>query len=144
MVAFTHTVHAVKLEFDRRDVFVVATHWSYMRQTQCHNALDTRALLIDPIFQATEAHRAKLPILLVLGDFNTYVDYEHPIAVLGVDVAGGVGDCLQRLNLPTHALSSGAAGSVPLSDAWRATHTADAGLTFSTLPFVVRWLSTWC
>lgn len=93
------------------------THMSYEKNTQCHNVIEIRN------------HLASLPKPTVLvGDTNTYNDFEDPILHLSSDD-------------PTSSTCAQAQAGTPLPfsndalfDAWSTVHGTEPGFTFSNMP----------
>lgn len=97
---------------------VLAVHLSYYRQQQCRNIAE----IVNYI------QKRQLQNVILLGDFNTYNDYEGPIEILEGAVEK-TNDCWKELSVPLlfHTYQQ-------LSDVWKLSRSVKPGFTFSNMP----------
>ncbi|XP_063438028.1 uncharacterized protein LOC134719030 [Mytilus trossulus] len=111
-------IHAKLLQGDQV-VNIINVHFSYDRQQQCGNA----AALLDYVF------RKRLKNVVLLGDFNTYNDFEAPIDLITFKPGHAMTHCKQELKQIGNRY-------INFDDSWQKLHGKDhSGLTFSNMPF---------
>ncbi|KAK3101761.1 hypothetical protein FSP39_006160 [Pinctada imbricata] len=113
-------LHA-QLETDSGKVInVIVVHLSYDRQQQCSNA----AAVLNFI------HYKKLTHTVILGDFNTYKDFDMPVQLLTHTSRMSLGKCSSQLESYMKKTSA-------FQDAWKVVHALDGdnGYTFSNMPY---------
>ncbi|KAL4234623.1 hypothetical protein ACF0H5_006264 [Mactra antiquata] len=97
---------------------IIIIHLSYYRQQQCRNVEDI----------ITFIHRNHLQNVIILGDFNTYNDYDWPIRLLTDDILKPSNQCWREINNKQYR------SNIKFHDAWTTVHLNDKGLTFSNMP----------
>eukprot|EP00697_Spironema_sp_BW2_P016727 gnl/Spiro4/8119_TR4280_c0_g1_i1.p1 gnl/Spiro4/8119_TR4280_c0_g1~~gnl/Spiro4/8119_TR4280_c0_g1_i1.p1 ORF type:complete len:353 (-),score=52.44 gnl/Spiro4/8119_TR4280_c0_g1_i1:556-1614(-) len=107
---------------------VVAVHLSYDVDYQCRNMGELLQFL-----QCSAQDSGSSPNTVIAGDFNIYVGFEAPVAVLSMPDPGAANPCLKEIPQGV----SVQAGLPTFDDVWlRLTPLSpNSGLTFSVLPF---------
>ncbi|KAK3579046.1 hypothetical protein CHS0354_029903 [Potamilus streckersoni] len=103
---------------------VVVVHMSYDRQQQCNNAAE--------LLKHITEH--KLHNLVILGDFNTYVDFEWPVSMLTGEAGtrDKLNPCSKGLGILFPSLPTQIGR---FKDAWTEIHNdRNVGFTFSNMP----------
>ncbi|WAR26009.1 hypothetical protein MAR_011713 [Mya arenaria] len=100
---------------------VVALHFSYYRQQQCSNIAEV----------VSYVKKKQMENVVLIGDFNTYNDYEWPINLVTSDRWSSKNPCYRYANKPDILIHH---GKTSYKDAWIAVHPHADGLTFSNMP----------
>ncbi|KAL5014328.1 hypothetical protein ScPMuIL_008598 [Solemya velum] len=111
-------LHAAIQMPDRTVVKVVVVHFSYFRQQQCANAAAVLEFIVGK----------GLRNVIVLGDFNTYSDYDWPLLMMTQRWVNHNSPCYHYLHMspkPSNAI---------LTDVWENSGHKNNGLTFSNMP----------
>lgn len=103
-------IHTPKSQYD---VFV--THWSYSKNSQCFNAAHVLKFI----------HDLKPKNVILLGDFNTYADFETPMSL--ITEGHSCNDVSSVTSLFTR--------SYTFTDVWKLLRPSEKGLTFSLMPW---------
>ncbi|XP_046544528.1 uncharacterized protein LOC124254728 [Haliotis rubra] len=112
----------VSISLDRKTVVnIVAVHFSYDRQQQCHNS----AAILEYI-------RLKLlKNVIIVGDFNTYMDYDAPVRVFTDRVVSPSNPCYSEMKAPPNQAQT---ARVLMMDTWVQSSSKGDGFTFSNMP----------
>ncbi|KAH3893227.1 uncharacterized protein LOC127859717 isoform X1 [Dreissena polymorpha] len=97
---------------------LVAVHLSYYRQQQCENIADVLNFV----------NKRDMKNVILLGDFNTYNDYEWPVRLV-TDKLDHNNPCTRLINSKWPSMNKGL-----YKDAWISTNPEEKGLTFSNMP----------
>ncbi|XP_054750128.2 uncharacterized protein LOC129255823 [Lytechinus pictus] len=103
------------------EVVVSVVHFSYDKWQQCNNVAEVMEYIRD----------VKPKYSILLGDFNTYNDYEGPLEGLHMGYFSSQNKC------PKYAKSKNPTVESELTaydDAWKVMHYGDNGFTFSNMP----------
>ncbi|XP_011660953.2 uncharacterized protein LOC100889507 [Strongylocentrotus purpuratus] len=103
------------------EVVVSVVHFSYDKWQQCNNVAEIMEYIRD----------AKPNYSILLGDFNTYNDYEGPLEGLHLGYFSSQNKC------PKYAKSKNPTVESELTaydDAWKVMHYGENGFTFSNMP----------
>ncbi|XP_046356611.2 uncharacterized protein LOC124135354 [Haliotis rufescens] len=112
----------VSISLDRNTVLnLVAVHFSYHRQQQCHNS----AAILEYI------RLKQMKNVIIVGDFNTYMDYDAPVRVFTDRVVTPSNPCYQEMKTPSDKAQT---ARVLMMDTWIHSSSKGEGLTFSNMP----------
>ncbi|XP_045166717.2 uncharacterized protein LOC123530085 isoform X2 [Mercenaria mercenaria] len=110
-------VHARVKDRDETLYDILVVHLSYYRQQQCRNIADITTFIT----------KRRLHNVIILGDFNTYNDYNWPIEIF---LRGRVTKDNPCWKVRKDADLSG----LHFKDAWLVVHPKEDGLSFSNMP----------